>query len=151
MSNLATTYTRSTIGIQALSIQVEAHISNGLPIFNIVGLPETAIKESRDRVRSAILNANFEFPYRRITVNLAPANIPKSGSGFDLAIAIAILIASEQVNPQTLEPTEYLGELALSGEIRPVQSVIPSILGAKQDNRVLIISKENEIEAAHTA
>ncbi|MGV3739859.1 MAG: magnesium chelatase domain-containing protein, partial [Gammaproteobacteria bacterium] len=95
--NLAISKTRATIGMLARSVTVEVHLSNGLPSFTIVGLPQTAVKESKDRVRSAIINSHFEFPCRRITVNLAPADLPKIGSGFDLPIAIGILAASGQL------------------------------------------------------
>ena len=95
--SLAVIKSRAKLGIEAPIVSVEVHLSNGLPAFNIVGLPEASVKESKDRVRSAIINSHFEFPARRITVNLAPADIPKQGSRFDLAIAIGILAASEQV------------------------------------------------------
>src|SRR5215216_31947 len=110
--NLAFSKTRSTLGIYAQAVSVEVHLSNGLPGFAIVGLAETAVKESKDRVRSAIINSQFEFPCRKITVNLAPANLPKSGSGFDLPIAIGILAASGQIAQEKLQDHEFIGELA---------------------------------------
>ncbi len=97
--SLATVQTRAKQGIEAPAVTIDVHLSNGLPAFHIVGLPETAVKESKDRVRSAIINSHFEFPARRITVNLAPAELPKEGSRFDLAIAIGILAASKQIPP----------------------------------------------------
>lgn len=100
--SLSIVNTRAKLGLKAPLVSVEVHLSNGLPAFNIVGLPEAAVKESKDRVRSAILNSKFEFPNRRITVNLAPAELPKGGSRFDLAIAIGILAASDQVPKQAL-------------------------------------------------
>lgn len=95
--SLAVVYSRASLGIDAPLVSVEVHLSNGLPAFNIVGLPEASVKESRDRVRSALINGNFEFPAKRITVNLAPADLPKEGGRFDLAIALGILAASGQI------------------------------------------------------
>ncbi|MGD9392699.1 MAG: magnesium chelatase domain-containing protein, partial [Chromatiales bacterium] len=117
MHNLSLILSRSSTGIDAPLITVETHLGNGLPSFSIVGLPEKAVQESRERVRAAIVNANFEFPARRITVNLAPADLPKEGSRFDLPIAIGILAASGQIDPQALQQHEFIGELALSGEL----------------------------------
>ncbi len=146
--NLAFSKTRSAVGILAKPVSVEVHISNGLPAFNIVGLAETAIKESKDRVRSAIINSQFEFPFRRITVSLAPADLPKSGTGFDLPIAIGILAASGQISSKALEHYEFVGELALSGLIRGVKAVIPMVLAARQAGQNIIISEANAGEAA---
>src|SRR3990167_6973988 len=101
--SLALTKTRSLLGMQAKSVSVEVHLSNGLPGFALVGLPETAVKESKDRVRSAIINSQFEFPCRKITVNLAPADLPKSGCGFDLPIAIGMLSASHQIPKKQID------------------------------------------------
>lgn len=148
--NFALTRTRSVLGINAQSVAVEVHISNGLPQFSIVGLPETAIKESKDRVRSAILNSYFEFPYRRITVNLAPAELPKTGSGHDLAIAIGILAASQQIPTLKLSSYEFVGELALDGHLRAVSTIIPIVIAAHAAKKQLIISKANADEAAIT-
>lgn len=148
--NLAFSKTRSALGIHAQSVSVEVHLSNGLPSFTIVGLAETAVKESKDRVRSAIINSQFEFPCRRITVNLAPANLPKSGSGFDLPIAIGILAASGQIPGEKLSSHEFIGELALSGNIRGVTAIIPVVLAAHRDNQILIIAAANAEEAAIT-
>lgn len=146
--NLAFTKTRSTIGISAQPVSVEVHLSNGLPTFTMVGLPETAVKESRDRVRSAIINSQFEFPCRKITVNLGPADLPKSGSGFDLPIALGILAASGQIPHQNLADHEFIGELALSGELRGVSAIIPVVLAAHNAKQLLIIAKANEAEAS---
>lgn len=146
--NLAFTKTRSTIGILAQPVSVEVHLSNGLPAFTMVGLPETAVKESRDRVRSAIINSQFEFPCRKITVNLGPADLPKSGSGFDLPIALGILAASGQIPHQNLAGHEFIGELALSGELRGVSAIIPVVLAAHNAKQLLIIAKANEAEAS---
>ncbi len=146
--NLAFTKTRSAIGIVAHPVSVEVHLSNGLPKFTIVGLAETAVKESKDRVRSAIINSQFEFPYRRITVNLGPAELPKTGSGFDLPIALGILAASRQIPHQKLAEHEFTGELALSGELRGISHVLPTVLAAYQDQQILIIPSANAEEAS---
>lgn len=148
MINLAFTKTRSTIGIQAHPVSVEVHLSNGLPSFAIVGLAETAIKESKDRVRSAIINSQYEFPCRRITVNLGPAELPKAGSGFDLPIALGILAASGQIPANDFCDHEFIGELALSGELRGVSAIIPAVLAAHKEKQLLIIAEANAIEAS---
>src|SRR3990167_3706901 len=148
--NLALIKTRSMLGIHAKPISVEFHLSNGLPAFNLVGLAETAIKESKDRVRSAIINSQFEFPYQRITVNLAPASLPKTGSGHDLAIAIGILTASKQIPPFKLDALEFVGELALDGQLREVFCIIPMVIAAYNDKKQIIIAKANGKEAAIT-
>ncbi|WP_340622131.1 YifB family Mg chelatase-like AAA ATPase [Xenorhabdus siamensis] len=145
---LAIIYTRATIGIDSPIVTIEAHISNGLPGLTLVGLPETTVKEARDRVRSALINSGFTYPPKRITVNLAPADLPKEGGRYDLPIAIAILAASEQIPPNKLHNYEFLGELALSGEIRKVTGAIPAALSAKNAGRQLILSTENQTELA---
>jgi len=146
--SLAVVQTRAKLGVEAPSVSVEVHLSNGLPAFHMVGLPETAVKESKDRVRSAIINAHFEFPARRITINLAPAELPKEGSRFDLAIAIGILAASGQIPLERLHQYEFIGELALSGEIRGVTAVLPSAISCGADNKALIIGQPNATEAS---
>lgn len=146
--SLAISKTRSAIGIHALPVSVEVHLSNGMPGFAIVGLAETAVKESKDRVRSAILNSQFEFPYRKITVSLAPADLPKIGSGFDLPIAIGILAASGQIPSLKLTSHEFIGELALNGNLRGVSSIIPVILATHHDQQQLIIAHDNAEEAS---
>ncbi|WP_286805793.1 magnesium chelatase domain-containing protein, partial [Marinimicrobium sp. UBA4209] len=128
--SLAVVYSRAKLGVQAPLVTVEVHLSNGLPALNMVGLPETAVKESKDRVRSAILNSHLEFPARRITVNLAPADLPKEGGRFDLPIALGILAASGQIPEDSLSGCEFMGELALSGELRPVTGALPAALAA---------------------
>tara|TARA_B110000902_G_scaffold202124_1_gene229553 strand:- start:2059 stop:3615 length:1557 start_codon:yes stop_codon:yes gene_type:complete len=146
--SLAVVNTRAKLGINAPRVSVEVHLSNGLPSFHMVGLPETAVKESKDRVRSAILNSHFDFPARRITVNLAPAELPKEGSRFDLAIAVAILAASRQVPLDQLDQYEFIGELALSGDTRGVDAVLPAALGCLHQGKQLIISRHNAEEAS---
>lgn len=149
--NLATTFTRARVGVDAPPVSVETHLSNGLPSLSIVGLPETAVKESKDRVRSALMTAGFEFPARRITINLAPADLPKEGSRFDLAIAVGILAASGQVPPDALKEVEFLGELSLDGQLRPVQGMLPAVIAARDAGRGLILPLDNAEEAALVA
>lgn len=146
--NLAISKTRSAIGIHAQPVSVEVHLSNGLPGFTIVGLAETAVKESKDRVRSAIINSQFEFPCRKITVNLAPADLPKTGSGFDLPIAIGILAASGQIPAQKLATHEFIGELALNGNLRGVSAILPVVLATHLEKQQLIIADANAAEAS---
>ncbi|MFL0801161.1 MAG: YifB family Mg chelatase-like AAA ATPase [Agarilytica sp.] len=146
--SLAIIHTRALMGISAPAVSVEVHLSNGLPAFTIVGLPETAVRESKDRVRSALLNSHFEFPQRRITVNLAPADLPKEGGRFDLAIALGILAASEQVPSEKLKDHEFLGELALSGEIRAVRGAISTAVASGKSHRSLVLPQANNDEAS---
>lgn len=145
---LAIVYSRATSGISAPLVTVEVHLSRGLPRLNIVGLPEAAVKESKDRVRSAILNTHFEYPRRRVTVNLAPADLPKEGGRFDLPIALGILAASGQIPHQILSQYEFVGELALSGEVRMVRGMLPVVLAAKEAGRSLVVPYANANEAA---
>ena len=146
--SLAVLYSRARDGINAPLVTVEVHIANGLPALSIVGLPEMAVRESKDRVRGAILNSQFEFPTRRITVNLAPADLPKEGGRFDLPIALGILAASGQIPQQECRNYEFAGELALSGKLRPVKGVLPIALAAKAAGRSLIVPQENGAEAS---
>lgn len=140
----ATIKSRALIGIDAVEITVEAHLSNGLPGFAIVGLAETAVRESKERVRSAILNSGLDFPVRRITVNLAPADLPKVGGHYDLAIALSILSASGQLRGQDLSSWEMLGELALDGSVRRAHGVIPALLAAQENKHSVFIPLENK-------
>src|SRR5512134_551274 len=119
--SLATVYTRCLVGLSAPLVSVEVHLGNGLPCFNLVGLPHTEVKESRDRVRAALQTAGFDFPSRRITVNLAPADLPKDSGRFDLPIAVGILVATGQLRARELVRFELAGELALDGRLRPVR------------------------------
>lgn len=145
---LAIAYSRAQVGIQALPVTIEVHLTNGLPSLSIVGLPEAAVKESKDRVRSAIINSQFEFPLQRITINLAPADLPKEGGRFDLAIALGILAASRQIPADTLSQYEIVGELALSGGVRPIRGVLPVALEARNAQRQLILPLTNVEEAS---
>ena len=146
--SLAVVHSRALTGIDAPPVTVEAHLGNGLPSFSIVGLPEAAVRESRDRVRSAILNSGFEFPARRITVNLAPADLPKEGARFDLAIALGILAASGQIPPPAPDRHVFLGELALGGALRPVHGVLPAAAALHGDGAELVVPADNAAEAA---
>lgn len=145
--SLAIVHSRAQIGVEAPAVTVEVHMANGLPSLTLVGLPETAVKESKDRVRSAILNSALQYPARRITLNLAPADLPKDGGRFDLAIALGILAASVQVPASMLDEVECLGELALSGEVRAVKGVLPAALAARKAGRTVIVPRANAEEA----
>ncbi|WP_125716883.1 YifB family Mg chelatase-like AAA ATPase [Pseudoalteromonas rubra] len=141
--SLARILTRAQVGIESPVVTVEVHLSNGLPSFNIVGLPETSVKESKERVRSALHNSRFVFPEQRITVNLAPADLPKQGGRYDLAIAVGILVASGQLNEQATQGCEFYGELALNGEIRGVTAIIPVVMAAKNEQHKCYIPEQN--------
>lgn len=147
--SLAIVNSRAKLGIQAPAVTVEVHLANGMPSLTLVGMPETAVKESKDRVRSALQNANLEFPsLKRITINLAPADLPKEGGRFDLAVALGLLAASGQIPADSLAHCECLGELALSGELRPVQGVLPAALACREQQRTLLLPRANAAEAA---
>ncbi|MCB1828008.1 MAG: YifB family Mg chelatase-like AAA ATPase [Coxiellaceae bacterium] len=146
--SLAIVYSRAAAGMLAPAVNVEVHLSRGLPGFNIVGLPEKAVKESKDRIRSAILNCGFKFPAKRIVVNLAPADLRKEGGRFDLPMAIGILLASEQIPEQPTENFEITGELELSGKLRAVNGILPFALATQKSERTLILPKTNLEEAA---
>ncbi|MET0225459.1 MAG: YifB family Mg chelatase-like AAA ATPase [Dokdonella sp.] len=149
--SLAVVYSRAQDGIGAPLVACEVHLSGGLPGTAIVGLPEAAVKEARDRVRAAILNAQLEYPQRRITVNLAPADLPKDGGRFDLPIALGILAANGSIPRERLADCEFIGELALSGELRPVHGVLPAVLHATRIGRRVIVPRGNGAEAALVA
>ena len=146
--SLAVLYSRAREGINAPLVDVEVHLANGLPALSIVGLPEKAVQESKDRVRGALINSRFEFPARRITINLAPADLPKEGGRFDLPIALGVLAASGQIPGELLSQYEFIGELALSGELRPVKGVLPVALAARDAGRALVVPQEGAAEAA---
>lgn len=146
--SLALVHSRARAGVAAPPVRVEVHLSGGLPQTHIVGLPEAAVRESRDRVRAAILCAQFEFPARRITVNLAPADLPKDGGRFDLPIALGILAASGQIRREALAEYEFLGELGLTGELRTVDGVLPAALAVAAAGRKLIVPVGSGPEAA---
>jgi len=146
--SIATVKSRAIVGVDAPLVTIEVHISNGLPSLSIVGMLETAVKESKDRVRSALLNSQFNFPQQRITINLAPADLPKEGGRFDLPIALGILAASDQLAMSSLVDKEFIGELGLTGELRAVRGVLPTTLAASKEKRALILPADNTKEAA---
>jgi magnesium chelatase family protein len=146
--SLAIVHSRAQDGVSAPPVTVEVHLSGGLPGTSIVGLPEAAVKEARDRVRVAIQNAQLEYPSRRVTVSLAPADLPKDGGRFDLPIALGILAAQGYLPKESLQRYEFLGELALSGELRAVTGVLPAALKAARAGRSLIVPRDNGAEAA---
>lgn len=141
-------FSRARVGITSPLVTIEVHLSNGLPCFSIVGLPETTVRESKDRVRSAIINSGLEFPNRKITVNLAPADLPKEGGRFDLAIAIGVLAASKQIPDKKLYQYEFFGELGLNGDIRSIVGEIPSALACARSNRTCILPTANADQAS---
>lgn len=145
---LAVLHSRALAGMDAPPVTVEVHLANGLPNFTIVGLPEAEVKESKDRVRAALQTARFEFPSRRITVNLAPADLPKESGRFDLPIALGILAASGQLSAKHLDEYEFAGELALTGELRPIRGALAMTLKAHRDGRAFILPQESAHEAA---
>jgi magnesium chelatase family protein len=146
--SFAQVWTRAVMGLNAPSVQVEAHLSQGLPALTIVGLPEAAVRESKDRVRSAILNSGFQFPQRRMTINLAPADLPKDGSRLDLPIALGVLAATGQISPESLENREFIGELALNGDLRTVQGVLAVARATHLAQHELFVPIANAEEAA---
>jgi len=146
--SLAVVFSRAQDGIAAPLVTCEVHLSGGLPGTSIVGLPETAVKEARDRVRAAILNAQLDYPQRKITVNLAPADLPKDGGRFDLPIALGILAANGGIPRDALADHEFIGELALSGELRAVHGVLPAVLRAARAGRRVVVPRGNGAEAA---
>ncbi len=145
---LAKIFTGTTLGIDAYPVEVEVDISAGLPYFSTVGLPDNAVKESKDRVRSAIKNSGYSFPAKRITINLAPANVKKEGTAFDLPVAAGILKAEGVITGETLADYMIVGELSLDGRIKPVNGVLSIAVCAKRSNKKLIAPMENRGEAA---
>ncbi|HET9042621.1 MAG TPA: magnesium chelatase domain-containing protein, partial [Burkholderiales bacterium] len=145
---LAVLNSRALAGLQAPPVTVEVHLANGLPSFAIVGLPDTEVKEAKDRVRAALVNCRFEFPARRITVNLAPAELPKESGRFDLPIALGILAASEQIPATRLGEYEFAGELSLSGALRAVRGALAMTLHAARSGRAFVLPAASACEAA---
>ncbi len=145
---LAILTSRAKIGVDAPPVTIEVFLSGGLPTFNVVGLAETAVRESKDRVRGAIMSSGFKFPQERITVNLGPADMKKTGGRFDLAIGLGILAAAGQIPAATLDGYEFYGELALNGALRPVPGVLPAAIKALQAGKTVIVPDDNGAEAA---
>ena len=146
--SLAILHSRASVGVDAPPVTVEVHLGPGLPGFAIVGLPEKAVQESKDRVRGALVNSAFDVPQWKVTVNLAPADLPKEGGRFDLPIAVGILAASRQIDGRALDRVELLGELALSGALRPVRGTLPAALATRAAGRQLLLPLDNAAEAA---
>lgn len=146
--SLAVLYSRAVSGIQAPLVTVETHIANGLPSFTIVGLADTEVRESKDRVRAALQNAQFKIPAQRITINLAPADLPKESGRFDLPIALGILAATGQIPKDKLDRYEWAGELALTGELRPIHGALAMTYSASQSGRSFVLPQQNAAEAA---
>ena len=144
---LATALTRAQFGLDAPLVRVEVHCGGGLPQFFIVGLPETAVRESRERVRAALAHGGFRFPDGRVTVNLAPADLPKEGGRYDLAVALGILAASGQLRAARLQGVEFYGELSLSGELRPVRGLLAASAHAARASRRIVVPLANAVEA----
>ena len=148
---------RAQVGLQAPLVHVEVSLASGLPAFCIVGLPATVVKESKERVRAALLNSRFEFPAGRITVNLAPADLPKEGGRFDLPIALGILLASGQIGPggaagrSGCEAREFYGELGLTGELKPVRGLLLAAAHAQRHGHELVVPRANAAEACAAA
>ncbi len=149
--SLAVVASRALAGIEAPPVRVEVHLGPGLPAFHIVGLPDAEVREAKDRVRAALHHARFEFPARRITVNLAPADLPKDSSRFDLPIALGILAASGQLRADALSGHEFAGELSLTGELRPVRGALPMALGASDAGCAFVLPEGNAPQAALAA
>ena len=146
--SLARVYSRAGVGVTAPLVTVEVHAGGGLPRMSMVGLPETAVREAKDRVKAALLNAGFSFPAGHVTISLAPADLPKEGSRFDLPIALGILAASGQVDDRRLGECEFVGELSLGGGLNPVKGVLPVAIEARNAGRSLVVPKANGPEAA---
>src|SRR5262252_7045011 len=145
---LARVRSASLQGIEAVAVFVEVDVTSGLPSFTTVGLPDSTVRESRDRVRAAIRNAGFEFPIERITVNLAPADLRKEGAAFDLPMALGILAATDLVKRERLERALVMGELSLDGRIRPVRGVLPVALHCRRTGHTpLVVPADNAEEA----
>jgi magnesium chelatase family protein len=146
--SIAILASRAQLGIEAPPVTIEVFLSGGLPRFNVVGMPETAVRESSDRVRGAIINSGLPFPKERITVSLAPADMRKTGGRFDLAIALGILCAQKAIPARSLDSTEFLGELSLNGDLRPVPGVLPAALRAREAGNAVMVPRQNADEAA---
>lgn len=145
---LSLVYSRGCAGVEAPLITIEVHLSGGLPSMHLVGLPETAVRESKERVRAALINSGFKWPQSRITIALAPAELPKDGGGFDLPIAVGILAASGQIPDGNIADYEFLGELSLNGRLRSVRGVLPAAIQTRDTGRSLVVPRVNAAEAA---
>lgn len=145
---LAVVHTRALVGMEAPAVRVEVNVAKGISHFQIIGMPETTVREAKDRVRTALLNSSYSFPIGRITVNLSPAELPKQGARYDLAIALGVLLASETLDLAQLDDVECYGELGLNGELRPVAGTLPCLLACQKAERLALIPQHNQLEAA---
>jgi magnesium chelatase family protein len=145
---VSTVFSRAPAGLDAPMVRVEVHLGTGLPAFNLVGLPEAVVRESKERVRAALLTAGYEFPQRRITVNLSPADLPKEGGRFDLPIAVGILAAAGKIFPQALKDREFYGELSLGGALRETRKLLPALIAGAKAHHEMILPAANELEAS---
>src|ERR1700729_3525017 len=145
---VSTVFSRAPAGLDAPMVRVEVHLGRGLPAFNLVGLPEAVVRESKERVRAALMTAGYEFPQRRITVNLSPADLPKEGGRFDLPIAVGILAADGKIEAQALEGREFYGELSLGGAKRKPPTLLPPLIAAAKAHHEMIPPAANALEAS---
>src|SRR5450755_4954978 len=147
---VARTYSIALVGVEGHPVEIEADIENGLPGLILVGLPDTALREARDRIRAAIVNSGEQWPQRKITVGLSPASLPKRGSWFDLAIAVGVLAAAGKVPRSGVDGVMFFGELGLDGRLRPVRGVLPAVAAAVQETRfgTVMVARQNAAEAA---
>src|ERR1700749_1842563 len=146
--NLSTVFSRAPAGLEAPLVRVEVHLGTGLPAFSLVGLPETVVRESKERVRAALVTAGYEFPQRRITVNLSPADLPKEGGRFDLPIAVGILAADRKIKRTLFKKREFYGEFALGGPLRETAKLLPAIVAGAKTEREIILPAANALEAS---
>jgi magnesium chelatase family protein len=146
--NLSTGFSRAPAGLEAPLVRVEVHLGTGLPAFGLVGLPEAVVRESRERVRAALVTAGYEFPQRRITVNLSPADLPKEGGRFDLPIAVGILAADHRINARLLKQREFYGELSLGGALRETRKLLPALIAGAKCGSEIILPAANSLEAS---
>jgi magnesium chelatase family protein len=145
---VSTVFSRAPAGLEAPLVRVEVHLGTGLPAFNLVGLPEAVVRESKERVRAALVTAGYEFPQRRIIVNLSPADLPKEGGRFDLPIAIGILAAAKTIPPQALKNREFYGELSLGGALRETRKLLPALIAGAKFGSEIILPAANALEAS---
>src|SRR5882757_1737253 len=145
---VSTVFSRAPAGLDAPMVRVEVHLGAGLPAFNLVGLPEAVVRESKERVRAALATAGYDFPQRRITVNLSPADLPKEGGRFDLPIAVGILAADRKLDPQALNHREFYGELSLGGALRETPKLLPALIAGAKLGSEMILPAANALEAS---
>ena len=146
--DVSTVFSRAPAGLEAPPVRVEVHLGNGLPAFNLVGLPEAVVRESKERVRAALVTAGYDFPQRRITVNLSPADLPKEGGRFDLPIAVGILAADRRILAKSLKGREFYGELSLGGALRETRKLLPALIAGAKLGSEMILPAANALEAS---